>query len=850
MIGWLSLVLTLLAQAPDQSAKGQQPAKPEPPQQLLDLQRQLDRARTSAERIAVVDRLELIRTSSAPETDRILALYSQGRAYLTLGDYDKATAAFAKVAAYRHTSGDQFGEALALHNQAAAFWSAGEPGKALAIYDEVLPIRKLLNDDAGVAYTQYGIAAAHYSMGQPAIALEAYRAAAAIWTRLKDNRGLAGTLSSMGLIYVQLGDAQRAEIELEHSLTLFRLLKDSSGEAYALNNLGLAALTSRDFNRALGYFTKALPILQTARDRRGESYALHNLGSAHQGLGRDKQAATFFETALARKRESEDRWGEATSLQALGEILRDRRYFEQALTIRRAVSDRAGLITTLASLARLDLRAGRVPMAKDEIVEAIGLVETTRDRLVSEDLRATWFSSQRDLYDLYIETLIRSGETERAFAIAESARGRLLVDRLRDVLADLRRSAPAALLAQEQLLARRINAKADQLRRLYSGPRSDAGTTVPERDLRVLWEQQKDLREAMRRASPQYRALLEPDLTAGQIQRLLDRDSLLIEIFPGTEAIHAWTATRDSVRYHRLPLTAKQPVDAKDGALLLTLSAEIRRVKPHRLIIAVEGDSEATSFAAIHLPGDPEPLAARYSLVFLPSAAGLELNRSIRKQNTGRILALVDPVYGAPDSRLPAGSGTPALYPRLRFSAAEGKTIAGLSSQARIASGFEATRAVLQQQSKAATILHLAAHTEVNGQEPRLSSVVLSQFDSGGGPIDGLMRLHEIYSLELHAKLVVLSACRSTGGAWLRGEGLMGIARGFLHAGAVSVLATVRDVEDRAAAEMITRFYTALLVRRLQPDKALQWAQNSMRTDPAWSSKDVWSAFALYGDWR
>ncbi|MBC8164774.1 MAG: CHAT domain-containing protein [Bryobacteraceae bacterium] len=841
MIGWLSLVLTLLAQAPDRTT---------PAQQVLELQRQLDRSRTSAERSAIIESLEKIRTSSAPEADRILARYSQGRAYLALADYENAGTAFSEVAAYRHASGDRFGEALALHNQAAALWSAGEPGRALKIYDEILPIRQTLRDDAGVAYTQYGIAAAHYSMGQPAIALEAYRAAAGIWTRLKDNRGLAGTLNSVGLIYVQLGDAKRAEIELQRSLTLFRSLKDGSGEAYALNNLGLAALSSRDYDRALEFFTKALPMLQTARDRRGESYALHNLGSAHQGLGRDKQAANYFETALARKRESEDRWGEATSLQALGEISGSRHYFEEALAIRRSVADRAGLITTLASLARLDLRAGRVREAKNEIVEAIQLVETTRDRLVSEDLRATWFSSQRDLYDLYIETLIRSGETEQAFAIAESARGRLLADRLRDISTGMRGSAPAALIAQQQMLIRRINAKADQLHRLYSGPRPEAGTALPERELRLLWEQQKDLREAMRRASPQYRALVEPDLTAYQIRRLLDRDSLLIAIFPGAEATHAWTATRDNVRYHRLPVNAKHQFAASEGASLSPLAAEIRRLKPHRLILAVEGDLEATSFAAIHLPGDSEPLAARYSLVFLPSAAGLALNRSIRRLKSGGIVALVDPVYGAPDSRLPAGSGGPAQYPRLRFSSAEGQAIAGLSPNARILSGFEANRSFLQQQSKAAAILHLAAHTELNRQEPRLSSVVLSQFDSGGKPVDGLLRLHEIYSLELSAKLVVLSACRSTDGPWLRGEGLMGITRGFLHAGAVSVLATVRDVEDRAAAEMVARFYAALLDRKLQPDKALQWAQNSMRTDPAWSTKDVWSAFALYGDWR
>jgi CHAT domain-containing protein len=138
----------------------------------------------------------------------------------------------------------------------------------------------------------------------------------------------------------------------------------------------------------------------------------------------------------------------------------------------------------------------------------------------------------------------------------------------------------------------------------------------------------------------------------------------------------------------------------------------------------------------------------------------------------------------------------------------------------------------------------------VNHVNPELSGLVFSLVDPQGRPQEGFLRLHEIYGLRLETELVTLSACRTAFGRELRGEGLAGLSQGFLAAGASRVLASLWDVDDRATAELMTRFYTALLVEQRPAADALRQAQAALRRDPRWRSPYYWAGFVLQGDWR
>jgi CHAT domain-containing protein len=164
---------------------------------------------------------------------------------------------------------------------------------------------------------------------------------------------------------------------------------------------------------------------------------------------------------------------------------------------------------------------------------------------------------------------------------------------------------------------------------------------------------------------------------------------------------------------------------------------------------------------------------------------------------------------------------------------------------------FAASReAVLSGELRGYRILHFATHTVADTRFPELSGLVLSQVDAGGRPRSGFVRLPDLYELDLAADLAVLSGCRTALGRELRGEGLMGLTRGFEAAGVPRVVGSLWRVEDRATAEIMTRFYRAMWHEGASPVAALRTAQRAVRRDPRYRDPHFWAGFVYQGDWR
>jgi CHAT domain-containing protein len=147
-------------------------------------------------------------------------------------------------------------------------------------------------------------------------------------------------------------------------------------------------------------------------------------------------------------------------------------------------------------------------------------------------------------------------------------------------------------------------------------------------------------------------------------------------------------------------------------------------------------------------------------------------------------------------------------------------------------------------------IVHFATHGLINSEHPELSGLVLSLIDENGKPQDGFLRMSEIFNLEMPADLVVLSACQTALGKEVKGEGLVGLTRGFMHAGAQRVVASLWQVDDLATAELMKHFYRGMLKENLRPAAALRVAQIELSKSPRWSSPYYWAGFVIQGEWR
>jgi CHAT domain-containing protein/predicted negative regulator of RcsB-dependent stress response len=395
--------------------------------------------------------------------------------------------------------------------------------------------------------------------------------------------------------------------------------------------------------------------------------------------------------------------------------------------------------------------------------------------------------------------------------------------------------------------------------------------------------------------------------------RVLDNETVLLEYALGDEKSYLWAVTSKQVESFSLPgrqqiegaalrlydrITARNLRLKNEGAPqrqqrlaqadkeLVRIAAELSElilqpaahllVPGRRIVVVGDGALLYVPFAALPSPGQPAgvapvPLLVDHEVVVLPSASVLAALRAEKRQSARKTLAvLADPVFspddvrlhrGGPALRLPkppshrsaeGGNGHPQRFARLRFAGTEAEAILDLvrSDKTYRALGFDASRRTARGGVLAGyRIVHFATHGVLDTERPEKSSLMLSLVDSRGRPQKGDLSLGDIYGLELSADLVVLSACSTALGKEVRGEGLVGLTRGFMYAGAPRVVASLWSVDDRSTADLMKLFYQGMLTDGLPPAAALRKAQLRQRQG-RWSAPYHWAAFSLQGEWR
>ena len=298
-----------------------------------------------------------------------------------------------------------------------------------------------------------------------------------------------------------------------------------------------------------------------------------------------------------------------------------------------------------------------------------------------------------------------------------------------------------------------------------------------------------------------------------------------------------------------------------------------------RILVVADGVLQYIPFAALSLSENQQPLITQYEIINLPSSSSLATIRNetqARKSAPKALAILADPVFSPDDKRVNNGKttlsqqqtsdlGLLALQRSVR-SLEDGKftPLSGTRQEAEAilklvredtqktyALDFDANLSTATNpQLSQYRIVHFATHGILNTESPELSGVVLSLVDENGNYVNGFLRLHEIFNLKLTAEIVVLSACQTGQGKDIKGEGLVGLTRGFMYAGSPRILVSLWKVDDRATAEMMTRFYRLMLEKKLSAIEALRKAQLEMQQETEWKSPYYWAAFVLQGEWR
>lgn len=780
------------------------------------------------------------------------------------------------------------------NNLGYAYEQLGEKQTALQNYHKSLDLARSLREPDNEATALNNIGDTYYSLGDWEAALRYFEQALKIARSLKNRQREARSLSNLGTAYLHLDRYEEADLLLDQSRQISRELQDREAETAALIHKAESLLKRNRPAEALEIAHQALSLssgIWTA-----EADARQSVAIASREMGDLRVARQELERAVNLARSRGDVYREAYCM------------LSQARTERKGGDLQAALSKVQAAIEKIESLRSRVvnPELKalflasrqdyyefqiDTLMalhavqpeagfaaEALAVNEQARARSLLEILQ----ESEADIREGAAPVLLEKEKRLREEVNSREWRRLELLGR---------KEPDTQTLAEAE---RRIEEARDEYRKVQdelrvSSPRY-ASLTQPrpltESEIRAqLLDGKALLLEYKLGKDRSFLWAVSPESTASfelpgreEIEQLARRWYELLTVRnnrrPGE------TLPEHKARFRQADAEAAR-VACQLSELIL---GPVEGLLGDRLLLVVaDGALQYLPFAALPRPSTGSLLVERNEVVHLPSASALA---ALRRERSGQPLApkllaiLADPVFQKNDERLTVPSiptqGGPlassnltrglwaptngresgldlSSFRRLPYSLIEAQTISSFAPQDQVfmATGFAATRSAATSPDLALyRNVHFATHGVLDSRRPELSGLVFSLYDEKGAQQDGFLRLNDIYNLRLEADLVVLSACRTALGKEIRGEGLVGLTRGFMYAGASRVLASLWSVEDRATAELMSDLYRGMLREGLSPAAALRKAQIEMAKTPLWQSPYFWAGFSLQGEWK
>ena len=827
-----------------------------------------------------------------------VTLTQLGDAYRLTSENDKALEYSNQAVQIWQLIEDRRGEFEASNVIARVYYTIGEVHKALLYFDRALDLARALSDQSSEMATLSGTAGAYYILGDNDKAAEMWKEALALATAGKQQGWEMILLGKLGAVYNALGDHQRALDYLDQAVRLARDRGDRVDEAATLQTIARVYRSMGEPKKSIEYLDQSLVLLKGANNpASGVARAHYNLGKAYTDLGAYQKAIDYLNRALLVWKSRGDAINIAATIRELARAERGRGNLETALAQTEAAIDVIEWVR--AQAGGPDLRASYLAIVQDCFELRIDVLTRLHKRDPARGYADVALqTSEKARARSLIETLTDAGvDIRRGVPAALLKREQELAEQIRLRASGLARStktsAEAAkelkgLIAEYELVGAQVRSASPRYAELVQ-PQPllladirtqviDGQTLLLEYYLGVersyLWavsSTEIQIYELPKRATIEAEARKVYDLLSARNRRIK---------FETNEERRARVSTAD----------ANYPAAAA-ALSRMVLGPVADQLSNRRLLIVSDGALQYIPFAALPAPKTTgssfQPLVLNNEIVSLPSASTLAVLRKqvAKRQPAPKTVAVIaDPVFDAGDPRVKDSlarnqaprtdamarrsiNGTQEMQrsasesgwngeslstSRLPFTRKEADAIAALVPAAYrkqdldfAASRASATNPELSQYR----IVHFATHGLLNSRHPELSGLVLSLVDEKGRERDGFLRAHEIYDLKLPAELIVLSGCRTGLGREVRGEGLLGLTRAFMHAGAARVMVSLWDVNDEATAELMKHFYTSLLSgERVSPATALRAAQASMVRDKRWSSPYYWAAFTIQGE--
>ena len=746
--------------------------------------------------------------------------------------------------------GDRTGEGKAYNNLGITYASLGKWQEAIEYHFACLSIAKEVGDRAeeGRAYGNLGIAYGSHGKFQEAI--EYHNKCLSIAKEVGDKAGEGRAYGNLGIAYDRLGKFQEAIEYHNKALSTAKEVGDRAGEGVAYGNLGNSFRSLGKFQEAMEYHNKWLSIAKEVGDRAGEGSAYGNLGITYSSLVKFHEAIEYHNQALSIAKEVSDKAGEGVAYGTLGSAYYSLNRFQEALeyhniflSIAKEVGDRAGEGVAYYNLGSAYYSLRRFQKAKEYYQSSVEVFDIIRASLKSDDaLKISFRDLYGDAYDRLCKTLLLLDLPDEALCAAERGRAQALVDTLK--IQYSLKALPSATLEPKETISYISN---------------ELSTTTVflelERNIITFWVISKENTIELRQRKIEGRGEREDSITS-LLQTTLKKIGAVVS---------------DSSRREQTPFPGFVFTLANDDSPLVVRPSSIRRDDEPTQTSQCTVDSLQSLYDAIIGPiadlcqGDELIIVPKGPLCLAPFSA---LSESIRIRTVPSLTSLKLITDSPEDYHRKRGAllvGDPCLkhvtnkwgepkFKELKYARREVEMIADILKISPL-TGTEATKNKVLERITSVALVHIAAPGRADTGE--ISLAPNAGWESNADRCsrskvnipkekDYILTMSDVLAVRLRAKRVVLNCCNSGPGE-VKSEGVVGIARAFLAAGARSVLASLWAISDEATMEFMKIFYQHLKDGE-RASVALHQAMKTLRESEKFCAAKYWAPFVLIGD--
>jgi CHAT domain-containing protein/Tfp pilus assembly protein PilF len=902
-MGWRRVFLASCLVVAAVSATGGQTSPARSPEALALAAKVADTADDAA-------RAALLAADGAPP-DLGAALVEEGNRHFARSRFTEAMRAYAAARRVAEQAGDRRVVARSALGLGTVYGRQGDYPSAARFLREGLALSEEFNDIPNVENGVNNLGIVSRLQGEYDEALAYYQRALVLSERMTDRTSTPRVLNNIGVVHMLRGSHREALDYFQRSLRLKEANGQTADIPTTLSNIGQVYERMGDLDRALEFHTRSVAVFEQVGNGASARVAIERSGRVHAAQGRLDEAVRHYERALALGEAAGARADIASALAGLGSVHRTRGdttaalgYYRRSLAIREAINDRPGLADTLVDVAILHQRRGdpgaaleaaeratrtagetgtretywrarlaaataaaalgRPAAAREAYADAIDTLETLRGDAAGGLLeRQRYFELRLAPYQRLAALLVDEGEIADAFAVAERARSRVMLDILQAGRAETRLLGPEQR-ERERQLEREMTAALTRVWAERGRPAPDAAHLARlEDELRRARTAHADFRAALYDAQPVLR-LSRGDAQPGSLVEaaaMVDARTALLSYFVTPEATYLFAVSSSGPRAYRIAVTQeelrartsrfREQLAARDleaaaagRALyqLLVAPAASHLRGTTNLVIVPDGSLWELPFQALQ-SGSRRYLLEDAAVSYAPSVAVLREMRR-RRANAGGpppapLLALGDPEVAGDFEPLPGTARQVEVIGRMYGAAS------------RVFTGAGATEERLRAAAADASVLHLATHGVLDDANPMYSYVALAGDPSADAARDGRLEAWEVMTLNLRADIVVLAACETARGHVGAGEGVVGLSWAFFLAGVPRTVVSLWKVDAASTTDLMLAFHR--LARpaasgRPRVAEALRAAALTLLRDPRYSHPFYWAAFGVIGD--